>query len=225
MKDLNKQVLAGFLQLFIGLAALLFFSAWTFDYWQAWIFLAVYSLSVLAVTLDLMKKDPQLLERRINANPGSERRWNQKILNFLISKALFLVVIVSAIDHRCAGSAVPLYGVVAGDVLVVLGFLIGFFVFKENAFASATIEIGAGQKVISSGPYALVRHPMYVGWLVTFSGVPPALGSWWGLFTIIPILLVIVWRLLDEEIFLAGNLPGYSEYQTRVQYRLVPFIW
>jgi len=104
-------------------------------------------------------------------------------------------------------------------------FLIGFFVFKENTFASATIEIGTGQKVISSGPYALVRHPMHVGWLVTFSGVPPALGSWWGLFTLIPILLVIVWRLLDEEIFLAGNLPGYSEYQNQVQYRLVPFIW
>jgi protein-S-isoprenylcysteine O-methyltransferase Ste14 len=172
-----------------------------------------------------MKRDPELLERRLNANPGSERRSTQKILNFLISKALFLVVVVSAIDHRYAGSAVPVYGVVAGDVLVVLGFLIGFFVFKENAFASAIIEIGAGQKVISSGPYALVRHPMYVGWLVTFSGVPPALGSWWGLITLIPILLVIVWRLLDEEIFLAGNLPGYSEYQNRVQYRLVPFIW
>lgn len=103
MKNLNKQVLVGFLQLCIGLAALLFFSAWTFDYWQAWIFLAVYSLSVLAVTLDLMNKDPKLLERRLNANPGSERRRNQKILNFLISKALFLVVVVSAIDHRCAG--------------------------------------------------------------------------------------------------------------------------
>ena len=225
MKALSKKVFVGFLQLFIGLAGLLFLPAWTLDYWQAWIFLAVYSLSVLAVTLYLMKKDPALLERRINANPGSEKRRSQKILNFLISKALFVVVVVSVIDHRCAWSAMPLYVVAAGDVLVALGSLIGFFVFKENAFASATIEIGAGQKVISSGPYALVRHPMYVGWLVTFSGVPPALGSWWGLFTIIPILLVIVWRLLDEEIFLAGNLPGYSEYQNRVQYRLVPFIW
>jgi protein-S-isoprenylcysteine O-methyltransferase Ste14 len=223
--NLYKQVWVGFLQLFIALAVLLFFSAWTFDYWQAWIFLVVYSLSVLTVTLDLMKRYPKLLERRMNAKPGSESRRTQKIANFLISKALFLVVVVSAIDHRCAGAAVPLYGVVAGDVLVVIGFLIGFFVFRENAFASAIIETGTGQKVISSGPYALVRHPMYLGWLVTFSGVAPALGSWWGLFTLIPILLVVVWRLLDEEIFLAGNLPGYSEYQTRVPYRLVPFIW
>jgi len=225
LKDLNKKVFVGFLQLFIGLAVLLFLPAWTLDYWQAWIFLAVYSLSVLAVTLYLMKNDPMLLERRINANPGSEKRKSQKILNFLISKALFVVVVVPVIDHRCVWSAVPLYVVAAGDVLVALGFLIEFFVFKENSFASAIIEIGTGQKVISSGPYALVRHPMYIGWLVTFSGVPLALGSWWGLFTIIPITLVIVWRLLDEETFLAGNLPGYLEYQNRVRYRLVPFIW
>jgi protein-S-isoprenylcysteine O-methyltransferase Ste14 len=225
MKDLSKKVFVGFLQLFIGLAVLLFLPAWTLDYWQAWIFLAVYSLSVLAVTLDLMKNDPTLLERRINANPVSEKRKSQKILNFLLSKALIVVVVVPVIDHRCAWSAVPLYGVAAGDVLVALGFLIVFSVFKENTFASAIIEVGTGQKVISSGPYALVRHPMYFGWLVKFSGVPLALGSWWGLFTIIPITLVIVWRLLDEETFLAGNLPGYSEYQNRVRHRLVPFIW
>jgi protein-S-isoprenylcysteine O-methyltransferase Ste14 len=225
MKALSKKVFVGFLQLFIGVAVLLFLATWTLDYWQAWIFLAVYSLSVLAVTLYLMKNDPMLLERRISTGPGSEKRRSQKILNFLISKALFLVVVVPVIDHRCAWSAVPLYVVAAGDVLVALGSLIIFFVFKENTFASAIIEIGTGQKVISSGPYALVRHPMYFGWLVTFSGVPLALGSWWGLFTIIPVTLVIVWRLLDEETFLAGNLPGYSEYQNRVRYRLVPFIW
>jgi protein-S-isoprenylcysteine O-methyltransferase Ste14 len=136
-----------------------------------------------------------------------------------------VAVVIPAIDHRCAWSAVPLYGVAAGDVLVALGFLIVLFVFKENTFASAIIEIGTGQKVMSSGPYALVRHPMYLGWLVTFLGVPLALGSWWGLFTIIPITLVIVWRPLDEETFLARNLPGYAEYRNRVRYRLIPFIW
>ena len=225
MKNLNIRAFGGLLFLLIVLAAALFLPAWTLYYWQAWIFLSVFSVSVLAVTIYLMKKDPKLLERRINANPGSERRWNQKILNFLISKALFVVVVVPVIDNRCVWSAVPLYVVAAGDVLVALGSLIVFFVFKENTFASAIIEIGTGQKVISSGPYALVRHPMYIGWLVTFSGVPLALGSWWGLFTIIPVALVIVWRLLDEETFLAGNLPGYSKYQNRVRYHLVPFIW
>ena len=225
MKDLNRKVFVGFLQLFFGLAVLLFLSTWALDYWQAWVFLAVYSLSVLAVTLDLMKNDPKLLERRIIAKPGSEKRRNQKILNFLISKALIVAVVIPAIDHRYAWSAVPPYWVATGDILVALGFLINFFVFKENTFASAIIEVGTGQKVIATGPYALVRHPMYLGWLVTFLGVPLALGSWWGLFTIIPITLVIVWRLLDEEIFLVKELPGYSEYRNRVRYRLLPFIW
>jgi protein-S-isoprenylcysteine O-methyltransferase Ste14 len=225
MKNLNKKAFGGLLRIFIGLAVLLFLPAWTLDYWQAWVFLAVYSLSALAVTLYLMKNDPKLLELRISAGPGSEKRRSQKILNFLISKALIVAVVIPAIDHRCAWSAVPLYGVAAGDVLVALGFLIVLFVFKENTFASAIIEIGTGQKVISSGPYALVRHPMYLGWLVTFLGVPLALGSWWGLFTIIPITLVIVWRPLDEETFLARNLPGYAEYRNRVRYRLIPFIW
>jgi protein-S-isoprenylcysteine O-methyltransferase Ste14 len=225
MKALNRKAFVGLLRLFFCLAVLLFLPAWTFYYRQAWIFLALYSLSVLAVTLYLMKNDPMLLERRINANPGSEKRRNQKILNFLLSKALILGVVVSVIDHRCAWSAVPLYGVAAGDVLVATGFLIVFFVLRENTFASAIIEVGTGQKVISSGPYTLVRHPMYLGWLVKFSGEPLALGSWWGLFTIIPVALVIIWRLLDEETFLARNLPGYSEYRDRVRCHLVPFIW
>jgi len=225
MTNLNKKAFGGLLRLFIGLPVLLFLPAWTLDYWQAWVFLAVYSLSVLAVTFYLMKNDPKLLERRINAKPSSEKRRNQIILNFLISKYLIVATIIPAIDHRCAWSAMPLYVVVAGDVLVAIGFLIAFFVFKENTFASAIIEVGIGQKVIATGSYALVRHPMYIGWLVTFLGVPLALGSWWGLFTIIPITLVIVCRLLDEETFLAKELLGYSEYQNTVRYRLVPFIW
>lgn len=225
MKGLNKKAFGGLLRLFISLAVLLFLPAWTLDYWQAWIFLAVYSLPLLAGTLYLMKKDPKLLERRISVGPGSEKRMSQKILNFLVSKALIVAVVFPATDHRCAWSGVPLYVVVAGDILVVLGHLIVIFVCKENTFASAIIEVVNGQRVIATGPYALVRHPMYMGWLVTFSGVPLALGSWWGLFTLIPITLAIVWRLLDEETFLAGNLPGYAEYRNQVRYRLVPFIW
>ena len=175
--------------------------------------------------LDLMQKDPKLLERRVNAGPGAEKEKSQKIIQFLAAIAFIVVFVFSAIDHRFGGSAVPPYVAIAGDVLVVLGLVSIFFVFKENTFASGVIEVEAGQKVISTGPYALVRHPMYLGALVMLLGVPLALGSWWGLFTIIPIALVIVWRLLDEENFLAKNLSGYSEYRNKVRYRLVPFIW
>jgi protein-S-isoprenylcysteine O-methyltransferase Ste14 len=100
-----------------------------------------------------------------------------------------------------------------------------FLTFKENTFTSAVIEVTSEQRIVSTGPYAIVRHPMYIGALILLAGTPIALGSWWGLLTVIPIKLVIVWRLLDEEKFLLKNLPGYLQYQQKVRYRLVPFIW
>ena len=225
MKDLNKKSLSRFLRLIIGLALLLFLPVWTLYYWQAWVLLAVFSLSVLVLNSYLMKKDPELLERRINSRPGSESQKNQKILHYLLSNALLVAVLLPVIDHRFAWSTVPPYVVAAGNLLVVLGFVIVILVFRENSFASAVVEISPGQKIVSTGPYALVRHPMYLGLLIALLGVPLALGSWWGLLTLIPITAVIVGRLLTEETFLVGNLPGYSEYRHRVRYRLLPFIW
>jgi protein-S-isoprenylcysteine O-methyltransferase Ste14 len=136
-----------------------------------------------------------------------------------------MIFVLSAIDHRFSWSVVPLFLVVAGDVLVALGLLIVFWVFKENSFASATIEVGMEQTLVSTGPYALVRHPMYFGAFIMLTGVPLALGSWWGLLTVIPIMVIIVWRLLNEEIFLEKELPGYSAYRKKVRYRLLPLIW
>ena len=225
MKDLNKKAFGGLLRLLISLAVLLFLPAWTLDYWQAWVFLAVFSGSVLAITFYLISEDPRLLKRRIDAGPSAEKERSQKIIQTLALTAFIVVFVFSAVDHRFAWSRVPPYTAAAGDILVVLGLLIIFVVFKENTFTSAVIEIDTEQKVISTGPYALVRHPMYLGALVMLLGVPLALGSWWGLLTIIPITLVIVWRLLDEEQFLAKKLSGYSEYRDKVRYRLVPFIW
>ncbi len=225
MKDLNKKAFGGLLRLLISLAVLLFLPAWTLDYWQAWIFLAVFFGSVLVITVYLIKWDPRLLERRINAGPSAEKERSQKVIQTLALIAFIMVFVFSAVDHRFAWSKVPLYTVAAGDFLVVLGLIIIFLVFKENTFTSAVIEIDTEQKVISTGPYAFVRHPMYIGALVMLLGVPLALGSWWGLLTILPMTLVIVWRLLDEEQFLAKKLSGYSEYRSKVRYRLVPFIW
>jgi protein-S-isoprenylcysteine O-methyltransferase Ste14 len=206
-------------------ASMLFVPAGTFDYWQAWIFLAAFFAPVLAINLYLMKNDPKLLERRIAAGPLDEKETSQKIIQSLAIADFIAVMLVPAYDHRFAWSAVPPYVVVAGDILIVFGFYIVFLVFKENTFTSAIIELSAEQKVIATGPYALVRHPMYIGALIMLVGVPLALGSWWGLLTVVPMTLVLVWRLLDEEKFLAKNLAGYSEYQHAVRYRLLPFVW
>lgn len=225
MKGLNKRAFGRLLGITIVLGALLFIPAWTIRYWQAWLFLSVFSFSLLALTIYLASKNPQLFERRLNASSKSEMRTRQKILHFFMSKALVVAVVFSAIDHRYNWSVMPTFVVLAGDVMVVLGFLIVMLVFKENAFASATIEIQSEQKTISTGPYALVRHPMYSGWLVTFFGIPLALGSWWGLFIVIPFTVVTILRLLDEETLLTANLPGYLDYAKRVPYRLAPLIW
>jgi len=114
---------------------------------------------------------------------------------------------------------------VAGDLLMLFGWLGIYFVFRENSFASATIESAADQRVISTGPYAWVRHPMYATALLMLLGIPLALGSWWGVLIVIAIVPALVWRLTDEERFLSQNLPGYPEYRGRVRYRLLPFVW
>jgi protein-S-isoprenylcysteine O-methyltransferase Ste14 len=138
----------------------------------------------------------------------------------------FLAIIVTpSLDHRFSWSHVPLWLVLTGDLLVVLGFYIVFRVFCVNTFTAATVEVTEQQTVISTGPYALVRHPMYSGALVMLLGTPLALSSWWGLVAFVLMVAVIVVRLLDEEKLLLGNLSGYAEYATRVKYRLIPFVW
>jgi protein-S-isoprenylcysteine O-methyltransferase Ste14 len=135
------------------------------------------------------------------------------------------MLVVPAVDHRFGGSGLPAVVVLAGDVLVVGGFLMVFFVFRENTFASATVEVAREQRVISTGPYALVRHPMYAGSLVWLIGMSLALGSKWGPLVLLLILPALMWRLLDEEKLLTDNLPGYWEYCQTVRYRLLPHVW
>jgi protein-S-isoprenylcysteine O-methyltransferase Ste14 len=225
MNTLNRKAIGGLLILVLVLAALLFVPAWTFDYWQAWAFLAIHSTSSLAITLYLMKKDRKLLERRMNGGPTAEKEPVQKIIMFIVSLGFIGLIALPAFDHRFAWSHMPPHVALAGDVLVVLGWLVIFFVFKQNTFTSAIIELAPDQTVISTGPYALVRHPMYAGGLVMLLGIPIALGSWWGLLVIAAMTPALIWRLFDEEKFLARNLPGYSEYQKKVRYRLIPQVW
>jgi protein-S-isoprenylcysteine O-methyltransferase Ste14 len=132
---------------------------------------------------------------------------------------------VPGLDRRFGWSAMSSWMAIAGDTLMLVGWLGIFHVFRENSFTSSTIEVARDQKVISTGPYAWVRHPMYAAALLMLTGIPVSLGSWWGLLVIVAILPAILWRLLDEERFLASNLVGYVEYQGSVRYRLLPLIW
>ncbi len=207
------------------MAGLLFLPAGTLAYWQAWVFIAVFASSSSAITVYLAANDPALLERRMKAGPRAEQEPTQKIAVLLAFVGFIALLVVPAFDHRFGWSRVAPSVSLAGDALVALAFLIIFFVFKENSYGASTIQVVEGQRVVSTGPYALLRHPMYAGALLLIAGTPLALGSWWGLLVIAVMIPALVWRLLDEEEFLKRNLPGYAEYAERVPHRLVPFVW
>lgn len=211
------------LSLMLGLA--LFAPAGTLRFVEAWVFLGLFLAASLAITVYLAQSDPALLERRTQAGPVAEKERAQKIIQGVASLAFLATIVVPALDHRFGWSRVPLPAVVVGDILVALGFLIVFLVFRQNTFTSSIIEVAAEQRVVDSGPYAVVRHPMYVGGLVLVSGIPLALGSLVGLATLPPFAAVIVWRLLDEEQFLVGHLAGYAAYRQKTPYRLIPRVW
>jgi protein-S-isoprenylcysteine O-methyltransferase Ste14 len=225
MNDLIKKAALGFAQLIAALGVLLFAPAWTFDYWQAWVYLSVFAASSALITLYLWKNDPGLLERRTHAGPRAENESSQKLIQLLASFGFVGAMVLPSLDHRLAWSAVPVSVVIAGDILAAVGFLIVLFVFRENTFAAAAIAVTPDQKVIATGPYAVVRHPMYAGALVMLLGTPLALGSWWGLVMFIPMIFIIAWRARAEERFLSENLSGYREYCRVVRYRLAPHVW
>jgi protein-S-isoprenylcysteine O-methyltransferase Ste14 len=207
------------------LAALLFVPAGTLDYWQAWVFMAVFVGSSSAVTVYLAIHDPKLLERRMRAGPGAEREGTQKVIIFLVMMGFLAMLVVPALDHRFGWSHVPACVSLVGAALVALSFFLIFFVLRANTYAASTVQVAEGQKVISTGPYAFVRHPMYAGCFPMLIGIPLALGSWWGLAGLVVFVPTLIWRLVDEEGFLRKNLSGYTEYADKVRYRLVPHVW
>ena len=225
MKNLTVQAFLGLLNLVVILAILLFLPGWSFNYWQAWIFLLVFTVSVFLITLYFLRKDPNLIQSRLKVGPVAEEQKSQKIIQSLAGLFFILPFITASIDHRLGWSRVPTWMVLLGDFLVVLGLYFVFLVFKENTFTSATIEVADQQRVISSGPYAAIRHPMYAGAFIMLLGIPLALGSWWAFIFVFLLFAAIVWRLLEEEKFLSTNLPGYAAYRKKVRYRLIPYIW
>lgn len=225
MNTLVLRALAGLFFLTVVIALLLFLPAGTLHYWQAWMFLITFFIAVLLITVYLIKNDPKLLERRMKAGPAAEKERNQKMIQSAAQGAFILMFIIPALDIRFGWSFVPAYISIFGDALVVLGLFIVFLVFKENSFTSAIISVDSNQRVITTGPYHVVRHPMYCGAMIMLLGTPLALGSWWGLFACIPIFVVIVVRLLDEERFLLKNLEGYKKYSNNTRFHLIPYIW
>ena len=209
----------------VVLAIVLFVCAGTTRYWQGWVYLLLFFLMAAGITVDLMRRDPALLARRMKGGPTAEPRPLQRFLMLGASVGFFGLIVIPALDFRYKWSIVPLAAVVTGDVLFVVGFLLIARVYRENTFSSSTIGIAEGQRVISSGPYAIVRHPMYASALVYLAGTPLALSSYWGLLALVFMLPFLIWRLVDEEHLLVRELPGYADYRRQVRYRLVPFVW
>jgi protein-S-isoprenylcysteine O-methyltransferase Ste14 len=209
----------------IALAICIFGPAGTLDYWQGWVFIAVFTAATTAIGLHLAIRDPALLERRKRFGPAAETRPAQKVIISVAIAGAVALPVFAALDHRFGWSRVSPAAALAGDALVIAGFAIQLLVFRENTYGSSTIGIAAGQTVIATGPYAIVRHPMYAGVLVMMAGVPLALGSWWGLGLLAIQVPVLVWRILDEEVLLTRDLPGYADYKARVPNRLLPYVW
>jgi protein-S-isoprenylcysteine O-methyltransferase Ste14 len=220
--NLYKTLLFKVLPGIIGIMLMLFLPAGTFRYWQAWVWLGVILIPMVFVLIYLIRKDPALLERRLKSR---EKETRQSWIISLSIVVLLAAFILPGFDHRWGWSHVPAAVVIIADLLIFLGYFIYARVLYENSYASRVVEVEKDQKVISSGPYAVIRHPMYAGIILTYLFSPLALGSWWAVLPALCIFIVLYLRIINEEKTLARELPGYTEYMQKVKYRLIPGIW
>jgi protein-S-isoprenylcysteine O-methyltransferase Ste14 len=225
MNNLIVKTFLGFAFLMLVLALALFIPAGSLSFWQGWVYLADFALCTTLITAYLINNDRELLAGRVQAGPVAETQKSQQVIQSLASLFFIALFIVPGLDFRYGWSHIPPILNWIGFGFVALGFYLVFLVFRENSYTRATIEVSAEQKVISTGPYSVVRHPMYAGASVLLLFTPIALGSWVAIPFAIAIILVVVVRLLDEEKFLATNLSGYPEYRQKIRYRLIPLIW
>jgi protein-S-isoprenylcysteine O-methyltransferase Ste14 len=219
------QSIGSFLFGVLLLGLLLFLPAGTFNYWQAWVFIVVFMITMSVFGIYFSVKDPQLIERRKQAGPAAEQSMLQKIVATLAFASLVGLFIIGGFDRRFDWSHVPAFVVWGGDALVVVSFYLYYLVFNANSFGASNIRVEENQKVSSIGLYALVRHPMYSVGVLFFAGIALGLGSWWALTLLLVAFPVLVVRILDEEKILEKDLPGYTEYEQKVRYRLVPHLW
>jgi len=219
---LVKTVVIRLIEAILALMAMFFIPAGTLAYWEAWLYLAILFIPMIFVMFYLLRNDPELLERRMRF--GEKEKTQKRVINLSLLWFL-LAFIIPGLDFRFGWSSVPLIVVLVAALFVLLGYIMVFFVFRENTYASRVIEVAKGQKVIDTGPYAIVRHPMYIGAIVMYLFSPLALGSWWAVLFALPIIPLLVVRILNEEKILSQDLPGYGAYCQKVRYRLLPGIW
>ena len=207
---------------FLLIGVIFFLPAGTLAYWQAWVYLGIIFIPMLFVLVYFLRVDPHFLERRMRMR---EQEQAQKKIIALSTVFLLLAFLLPGLDRRLGWSQVPVWLVILADGLVLLSYGLVFLVFRENRYASRVVEVEDQQQVISSGPYSLVRHPMYLAVGVMYLVSPLALGSWWALIPAAAILPVLVFRTLNEEKVLQRDLPGYTDYMQRVRYRIIPAVW
>jgi protein-S-isoprenylcysteine O-methyltransferase Ste14 len=222
LKKLKKQIYIRIPLAIIGLSLLFFLPAKTFFFYEAWIYMAIFLLPISFIILYFLKNDPELLERRMRMKEKISKQKAIIIFSYIIFLATFLI---PGFDKQYGWSNVPMTFVIISDLIVLMGYLLFVLVLKENSFASRIIEVEQNQKVISTGPYALVRHPMYLAIILMFMFSPLALGSYYGLIPTITLPVLLICRLINEENLLKKDLPGYLDYTKKTKYRLIPFIW
>lgn len=196
--------------------------AGTYDFWQVYIYFGIIIIPMLLATFYFLKKDPEVLERRLNT---SESENEQKFIMAILGISVVAMYLIPGFDKRFGWSEIPFSMSLFADVFVLFGYLFMLYVTRINSFASRVIEVDVEQTVIDTGPYSRVRHPMYVGGLLMYLGTPAALGSWWAYLPASLIPILIAFRILNEEQLLRRDLAGYVEYCQRVRWRLIPGIW
>ena len=202
--------------------AMLILPAGTLKYWEAWTLLAILLIPMMLTTAFLLARDPELLARRLKTG---EKDPAQIRVVALAGLCFLAIMLIPGFDRRFGWSTVPVPVVVAADLIVILAYALFVRVLRENRSASRVIEVERGQRVVATGPYSIVRHPMYVAMLGLSLATPLALGSWWAFVPALLMIPVLVARIRNEERLLENDLAGYREYMQSTLYRLIPGVW
>ena len=216
------QAITKFILGIVIIGLLLFLPAGTFEYWNAWLFMALLFTPIFFVGLILWFKDKELLKKRLN---GKEKEQEQRTV-ILISLIIFIAgFVIASLDFKYNWSRLPMWSTIVGSIILLISYALYVEVMRENTYLSRTIEIQKDQKVIDTGLYGIVRHPMYMATILLFLSFPIVLGSFFALIIFLPFPFTLAKRIKNEEQVLENGLKGYKEYKQKVKYKMIPFIW